>query len=338
MVIVRERLGLAVFMVSVSFVCSSVRLVVIQQRELRIARPVLEDRAALRLEVRAVRRTAGDGLQELLRLQPERLRLLDPERGTGGDRGHPRVRDELHGARRPRRLAEPDGLRPDRVEHRGDDVARQHGSGREDRELPVLGGLLRADHGGVVERDAARLRELRQPGDPVPADRARLHPHRAGVERRDRLRDHLRHRGLVEQHRDHDLRAAHRLLDRARDGRESVLTLTEQVIAAMLIAAIWSLNLKTGTKKLLVSIEDRTRLMGFTMVTYQRRFYFTLDERFSNVRWAELIKRKALPEDGNVRAGETIIRQAKQQGQRRPGLPGLARADRGSCRTRRAPC
>jgi signal transduction histidine kinase/CheY-like chemotaxis protein len=37
MVIVRERLGLAVFMVSVSFVCSSVRLVVIQQRELRIA-------------------------------------------------------------------------------------------------------------------------------------------------------------------------------------------------------------------------------------------------------------------------------------------------------------
>src|SRR3954469_14700323 len=29
--------------------------------------------------------------------------------------------------------------------------------------------------------------------------------------------------------------------------------------------------------------------------------------------WAELIKRKALPEEGNVRAGETIIRQAKQQ-------------------------
>src|SRR5581483_5995643 len=33
----------------------------------------------------------------------------------------------------------------------------------------------------------------------------------------------------------------------------------------------------------------------------------------SIIGWAELIKRKALPEDGNVRAGETIIRQAKQQ-------------------------
>src|SRR4051812_29230642 len=33
----------------------------------------------------------------------------------------------------------------------------------------------------------------------------------------------------------------------------------------------------------------------------------------SIIGWAELIKRKALPEEGNVRAGETIIRQAKQQ-------------------------
>jgi len=33
----------------------------------------------------------------------------------------------------------------------------------------------------------------------------------------------------------------------------------------------------------------------------------------SIIGWAELIKRKALPEDGVVRAGETIIRQAKQQ-------------------------
>ena len=37
MVIVRDRIGLAIFMVSVSFVCSSLSLVVIQQRELRIA-------------------------------------------------------------------------------------------------------------------------------------------------------------------------------------------------------------------------------------------------------------------------------------------------------------
>ena len=33
----------------------------------------------------------------------------------------------------------------------------------------------------------------------------------------------------------------------------------------------------------------------------------------SIIGWAELIKRKALPEEGTVRAGETIIRQAKLQ-------------------------
>jgi CheY-like chemotaxis protein/nitrogen-specific signal transduction histidine kinase len=33
----------------------------------------------------------------------------------------------------------------------------------------------------------------------------------------------------------------------------------------------------------------------------------------SIIGWAELIRRKALPEEGNVKAGETIIRQAKQQ-------------------------
>jgi CheY-like chemotaxis protein len=33
----------------------------------------------------------------------------------------------------------------------------------------------------------------------------------------------------------------------------------------------------------------------------------------SIIGWAELIKRKALPEEGNVKAGETIIRQAKHQ-------------------------
>jgi CheY-like chemotaxis protein len=33
----------------------------------------------------------------------------------------------------------------------------------------------------------------------------------------------------------------------------------------------------------------------------------------SIIGWADLVKRKALPEEGNVKAGETIIRQAKQQ-------------------------
>ena len=52
--------------------------------------------------------------------------------------------------------------------------------------------------------------------------------------------------------------------------------------------SIWALSLGTGAKRLLVRLEDPARLIGPTLATDQRRFYFTLDERFSNISWAEL--------------------------------------------------
>ena len=54
---------------------------------------------------------------------------------------------------------------------------------------------------------------------------------------------------------------------------------------------IWSLSLSTGAKRLLVRLDDPARLIGPTLATDQRRFYFTLDERFSNISWAELVRR-----------------------------------------------
>jgi Tol biopolymer transport system component/DNA-binding SARP family transcriptional activator len=54
---------------------------------------------------------------------------------------------------------------------------------------------------------------------------------------------------------------------------------------------IWSLSLSTGVKRLLVRLDDPARLIGPTLATDQRRFYFTLDERFSNISWAELVRR-----------------------------------------------
>jgi Tol biopolymer transport system component/DNA-binding SARP family transcriptional activator len=54
---------------------------------------------------------------------------------------------------------------------------------------------------------------------------------------------------------------------------------------------IWSLSLSTGAKRLLVRLDDPSRLIGPTLATDQRRFYFTRDERFSNISWAELVRR-----------------------------------------------
>jgi Tol biopolymer transport system component len=55
-------------------------------------------------------------------------------------------------------------------------------------------------------------------------------------------------------------------------------------------AGIWSLAPSSGAKRLLVRLDDPTRLIGPTLATDQQRFYFTLDERFSNVSWAELVR------------------------------------------------
>ena len=54
---------------------------------------------------------------------------------------------------------------------------------------------------------------------------------------------------------------------------------------------ILSLSLSTGAKRLLVRLDDPARLIGPTLATDQRRFYFTLDERFSNISWAALVRR-----------------------------------------------
>jgi len=55
--------------------------------------------------------------------------------------------------------------------------------------------------------------------------------------------------------------------------------------------SIWSLALRTGARRLLVRLDDPARLIGPTLATDQRRFYFTLDERYSNISWAELVTR-----------------------------------------------
>lgn len=55
---------------------------------------------------------------------------------------------------------------------------------------------------------------------------------------------------------------------------------------------IWSVPVKGGSPKLRVSLEDPSgRLHGPAIASDGRNFYFTLDERFSNMRWAELTAR-----------------------------------------------
>lgn len=51
---------------------------------------------------------------------------------------------------------------------------------------------------------------------------------------------------------------------------------------------IWSLPIHGGRPRLLVDFGDRTS--GPALATDGARFFFTLDERMSNVRWAELVK------------------------------------------------
>jgi Tol biopolymer transport system component/DNA-binding SARP family transcriptional activator len=54
-------------------------------------------------------------------------------------------------------------------------------------------------------------------------------------------------------------------------------------------AAIWSVPVQGGLPKLRVNLEDPSgRLPGPSISSDGRNFYFTLDERFSNMRWAEL--------------------------------------------------
>jgi hypothetical protein len=55
---------------------------------------------------------------------------------------------------------------------------------------------------------------------------------------------------------------------------------------------IWSVSASGGRPALRVSFDDAAgKLHGPSVTSDGRYFYFTLDERFSNVRWAELVKR-----------------------------------------------
>jgi len=55
---------------------------------------------------------------------------------------------------------------------------------------------------------------------------------------------------------------------------------------------IWGVSLRTGTPRLLVDLRDPGGMVNGPSVTSDgARFYFTLDERLSNVRWAELVSR-----------------------------------------------
>jgi Tol biopolymer transport system component/DNA-binding SARP family transcriptional activator len=54
--------------------------------------------------------------------------------------------------------------------------------------------------------------------------------------------------------------------------------------------SIWSLVISTGERKLLAR-SDPKRPVGLTLATDQRRFYFTFDERYSNIWWAALEKK-----------------------------------------------
>jgi hypothetical protein len=53
---------------------------------------------------------------------------------------------------------------------------------------------------------------------------------------------------------------------------------------------IWSLPSSGGRPRLRVRLDDPSgRFPGASLTSDGTRFYFTLDERFANVRWAELL-------------------------------------------------
>jgi Tol biopolymer transport system component len=56
--------------------------------------------------------------------------------------------------------------------------------------------------------------------------------------------------------------------------------------------AIWALSLRTGRPRLLVKLDDSIgKTIGPGFAADSSRFYFPINERFSNVRWAELNSR-----------------------------------------------
>jgi Tol biopolymer transport system component len=58
------------------------------------------------------------------------------------------------------------------------------------------------------------------------------------------------------------------------------------------VAGIWSLSIKSGRPTHLVRFDTAPgKSNGPSLTSDGTRIFFTIDERFSNVRWAELVKR-----------------------------------------------
>jgi len=71
-------------------------------------------------------------------------------------------------------------------------------------------------------------------------------------------------------------------------GRDEIWALGHDSTGA---GGIWGISLRTGRPRLLVDLRDPGGMVnGPSLTSDGRRFYFTLDERLSNVRWAELIR------------------------------------------------
>ena len=161
----------------------------------------------LALEVRVGRadRAAVDGVEEGLRVDAERLGQRDRLRQALGQRQQPGVEHELEPAARAR-LAQPQRLRPDRVEDRADPLADVLRPGGEHDQLALLRGRLGAEHRRVDERHARR--QLGDAGGRLGPDRAHLDEH--PVDARERLAHDRLDRVAVGEHGDHDLGAVHR--------------------------------------------------------------------------------------------------------------------------------
>ena len=193
---------------------------------------------ALELGVGRADGRAVDRLEEGPRVDAEALGQRDRLRQRLGEAEQPGVEHELEALGRAR-LAQPHGLRADRVEDRVDALAHVLGPGGEHDQLALLGRLPGPRDRRVDERDAgvrARARQAVGGGEP---DRAHLGEHRA-VQRAERLLGHRLDGARVGQHRHHHVGARDRLGHAAGDGdavlRERLGLLARAVPGAHLVA------------------------------------------------------------------------------------------------------
>jgi hypothetical protein len=119
------------------------------------------DGLALDPQVGQVERTALDRLQQRGRVQSQPLGQSEALGAGLGHGQHPGVSDQFQPTA-VAGLADPDGARPDGVEHGLDLVPQASGAGGQDDELALLRGLLGADHRGVDETHPPAARQDRR--------------------------------------------------------------------------------------------------------------------------------------------------------------------------------